>query len=267
MDDQAGTAESAAGPPPQAGTAEGASGSSPRADTATPPLLTAEEAAAYWDSRHRKEDDLRSGGHIGLDHGANEMFYARRLGTLLEITGDGESRAEPLFVLDAGCGKGYFARALARCGHRVDAIDASPSAIAYCSSASAGTAGPDTPAGHAGVPSCPPPPRWAVSPLADWTNGALYDVVYSIDVFFHILDDAAWSDSLANLASLVRYGGKLVVTDEDCPQRQRRGRYILHRPAGEYTAFLAPYGFTHLEFRPYRFRDNLVGFHVFTRTH
>ncbi len=225
-----------------------------------PPLLTTAEAAAYWDDRHRQQDDLRSGGHIGLDHAANEMFYARRLGTLLEITGDEESRTEPLFVLDAGCGKGYFARALARCGHRVDAIDASPSAIRYCASASGGA---DTPsAGNAS-----PPPRWAVSSLADWTNGGLYDVVYSIDVFFHILDDAAWASSLANLASLVRYGGMLVVTDEDCPQRRRLGRYILHRPADEYITLLARRGLTHLEFRPYRFRDNLIGFHVFARTH
>ncbi len=210
-------------------------------------MLAGAEAAAYWDERHRVADDLRSGGHIGIDHAGNELFYARRLGALLEIIGDYTSAAEPLFVLDAGCGKGYFARAVARCGHRVDAIDASTAAIEYCR-------GRDE-----------SPVHWAVSPLSCWSTPWLYDVVYAIDVLFHVLGHGEWAASVANLASLVRYGGRLVITDEDGPRRRPRGSYIVHRTRAEYVAQLAPHGLEHQGFRPYAFRDNLVGFHTFTR--
>lgn len=262
--------------------------------------LTTGEAAAYWDARHRREDDLRSGGHIGLDYPGNEMFYARRLGALLELIGDQGSTSDPMFVLDAGCGKGQFARALARCGHRVDAIDASPSAIDYARStdpplaalepddgepdddepagqdadaspragaprggAAGGAVGGAVGGGHEGAA----PPRWAVSTLDQWHSPWLYDAVYSIDVLFHILDDGIWRRSLDNLASLVRFGGTLVVTDENRAQPHPRGNYILHRPPAAYVAALQPRGFSYRDFRPYGFRGNEVGFHVFTRTH
>jgi 2-polyprenyl-3-methyl-5-hydroxy-6-metoxy-1,4-benzoquinol methylase len=261
-------------------------------------LLSTAEAAAYWDARHRRKDDLRSGGHIGLDYAGNEMFYARRLGALLELIGDQGSESEPMFVLDAGCGKGQFARALARCGHRVDAIDASPSAIEYARAtdpplaleqeeapdgASAGQ-DPDAAAGGAVSPAVPAterntvngalgsaheggaPPRWAVCTLDQWESPWPYDAVYSIDVLFHVLDDDVWRRSLDNLASLVRFGGTIVVTDEDRAQPHPRGNYILHRPPAVYLARLEPRGFTYRGFRPYGFRGNEVGFHVFTRT-
>jgi 2-polyprenyl-3-methyl-5-hydroxy-6-metoxy-1,4-benzoquinol methylase len=223
-----------------------------RRSSAADPALAIEHDLAdlrlYWEERHRRSDDLRSGGHIGLDRAGNEIFYARRIGELLEIIGDYASPAAPLSVLDAGCGKGHFATAVARCGHRVDAIDASGAAIEYCRE-------------HVGAHA-----RFAVSPLSEWRSPWLYDVVYAIDVLFHILDDGEWAASAENLASLARYGGTLVITDENGPRRTARGSYIVHRTREEYEAVLAPRGLTYRGFRPYAFRDNHVGFHVFTRT-
>ncbi|WP_172860754.1 class I SAM-dependent methyltransferase [Jiangella alkaliphila] len=125
---------------------------------------------------------------VGIDAGANEIFYAMRLGRLLDLVGDvSESRA-PLRVLDAGCGKGWFARAMARFGHRVDGIDISQAAIEECRAQAADQ------------------DEYAVSALADWHPPYMYDVVYSVDVLFHVMDDDAWADSVRNLASLVRLG-------------------------------------------------------------
>ena len=92
--------------------------------------LSREEAIRYWDDRHRSLGDLRSGGHIGLSEAANEIFYRVRLGKLLELIGNLNAPNEPMFVLDAGCGKGRFSRELAACGFCVDGIDASDAAIA-----------------------------------------------------------------------------------------------------------------------------------------
>ncbi|GGS94019.1 class I SAM-dependent methyltransferase [Streptomyces chromofuscus] len=201
----------------------------------------------YWDTRHREHDDLASGGHIGLDRAGNEIFYALRLGTLLPLIGDLTDPSAPLFVLDAGCGKGHFARALARCGHRVDAFDASEEAVAHARARGGG-------------------PRYAVACLDEWAVPWPYDVVLCVDVLFHVLDDAEWAAGLRNLASLVRITGRLIVTDENTGARRPRGDYILHRPAAEYAALLEPLGLRHTLFAPYRFRENEVGFHVFTRT-
>ncbi|MBV7698381.1 bifunctional 2-polyprenyl-6-hydroxyphenol methylase/3-demethylubiquinol 3-O-methyltransferase UbiG [Streptomyces sp. TRM70350] len=202
---------------------------------------------AYWDTRHRVHDDLASGGHIGLDRAGNEIFYALRLGTLLPLIGDLADESAPLFVLDAGCGKGHFARALARCGHRVDAFDASEEAVAHAR-ARGGR------------------PRYDVAALDEWRSPWLYDVVLCVDVLFHVLDDEEWATGLRNLASLVRITGRLILTDEDIGTRRPRGDYILHRPTAEYTALLEPLGLRHTLFTPYGFRENEVGFHVFTRT-
>ncbi|MFG3656962.1 class I SAM-dependent methyltransferase [Streptomyces sp. NPDC047706] len=201
----------------------------------------------YWDTRHREHDDLASGGHIGLDRAGNEIFYAQRLGALLPLIGDLADGSAPLFVLDAGCGKGHFARALARCGHRVDAFDTSDEAVEYAAAQGGG-------------------PRYALAALDEWRSPWPYDVVLCVDVLFHVLDDDEWAAGLRNLASLVRITGRLILTDEDTGTRRRRGDYILHRPAAEYAALLEPLGMRHTLFTPYGFRENEVGFHVFTRT-
>ncbi|MFJ3231755.1 class I SAM-dependent methyltransferase [Streptomyces sp. NPDC086787] len=206
-----------------------------------------EHPLAYWDTRHREHDDLASGGHIGLDRAGNELFYTLRTGQLLSLVGDLTSPAAPLFTLDAGCGKGHFARALARCGHRVDAFDTSGAAIARARAEGGG-------------------PRYAEARLDTWRSPWPYDVVICVDVLFHVLDDPTWAAALRNLASLVRITGRLVLTDEDNPGRRALGDYILHRPTAAYRDELEPLGLRHTEFRPYGFRENRVGFHVFTRT-
>jgi 2-polyprenyl-3-methyl-5-hydroxy-6-metoxy-1,4-benzoquinol methylase len=216
------------------------------ADQSAPaPLpLSREEAVRYWDQRHRSVGDLRSGGHIGLSEVANEIFYRVRLGKLLELIGNTNAPAEPMFVLDAGCGKGRFARELAACGFCVDGIDTSEAAIE--ASRAAGGA------------------RFEVASLASWRNPTLYDVVISIDVLFHILDDGEWAASLANLASLTRLGGLLIVTDEDRDDRRPAGNYIVHRPRRAYANLLGD-RFHFLAFTSYRFRENEVGFLQFQR--
>lgn len=212
---------------------------------------THDDTRAYWDTRHADHDELASGGHTGLDRPGNEIFYAQRLGTLLSLIGDLSSPAAPLFVLDAGCGKGYFARALARCGHRVDAFDASPTAVDHARAEGGG-------------------PRYAVATLDEWRGPWPYDIVVCVDVLFHVPDDEEWAAGLRNLASLVRVAGRLIVTDtvgdEDTTEPTTRGARIAHRPTAAYRAELEPLGLRHTLSRPYGFRENRVGFHVFTRT-
>lgn len=208
-------------------------------------MLTFDEAIEYWDRRHQREDRLRSGGDIDLSPEANEIFYAMRLGKLLGLVGDRTDARVPLFTLDAGCGKGYFSEALQRCGHRVTGIDASASAIEHCRRI-----------GEA---------DYHHSTLDAYTGQWLYDVVYSVDVLFHILDDAVWERSMVNLASHVRLGGKLIVTDLASTSRVPMGDHVLHRPHDAYLDVLRTRGFELAGFEPYRFQGNGIGFYCFVR--
>lgn len=209
-------------------------------------LLDTDGARDLWDRRHRSQDALRSGGHIGLTSEGNALFYAMRLGRLLDLLGDLDSRESPGLLLDAGCGKGWFARALAGCGWLVDGVDASPAAIEECRTAGGG-------------------PSYEVAALADLRRPVLYDAVLCIDVLFHVLCDAEWRASLTRLAALVRLGGRLVVTDAVGPERRQLGSYIVHRPVAEYAAVLEPLGLRGPEVVPYRFRDSQIAFAAFTR--
>lgn len=210
-------------------------------------VLSAEAAIDYWDRRHRARGPLLSGGHLGFDHATNEIFYALRLGRLVDGIGDISSTAAPLRVLDAGCGKGYFSRAMASFGHRVEGIDASDHAVSQCQ---AERVGGDS---------------YHRSLLADWRPPYLYDVVFSVDVLFHIMDDDLWEASVRNLASLVRWGGRLLLADHDEATDRVWGDYQKTRAGHRYRTVLE--GAVRSDgFLAYRFRDSQVGFHTFTRT-
>jgi 2-polyprenyl-3-methyl-5-hydroxy-6-metoxy-1,4-benzoquinol methylase len=209
-------------------------------------LLSADEAATYWNTRHQIEGDLRSGGDMTFDERTNQMFYMVRLGILLDVIGHQSDPVAPLFVLDAGCGKGWFSRELALFGHQVDGIDGSPSAIEHARQQGGG-------------------PRYYQSTLSGWRSSWLYDVVFSVDVLLHILDHDEWERSLRNMASLVRLGGRLIVSDWAEQDDRSFGNYQVFRSRSRYLHLLRECGFRFDEWRPYAFRTNFSGLYVFTR--
>jgi 2-polyprenyl-3-methyl-5-hydroxy-6-metoxy-1,4-benzoquinol methylase len=209
--------------------------------------FTAAETVIHWDQRHRTLDALRSGGHAGHDAASNEILYAMRLGRLLDIIGDGSEVGAPLQILDAGCGKGWFAEAMARFGHRVDGIDVSEYAIGTCREQAS------------------PMADFHVSTIADWRPPHLYDVVYSVDVLFHIMDDRLWEASVRNLAGLVRLGGLLVLAEHESDEDRTWSNYQRTRALSRYTDLLLPLGLRLDRFVPYGYRRGPTGFLVFER--
>ena len=57
--------------------------------------LEVQEAIDFWDGRHRVRGQLLSGGDLSFDHATNEIFYALRLGRLIDIVGDYGFAAAP----------------------------------------------------------------------------------------------------------------------------------------------------------------------------
>lgn len=210
--------------------------------------MAAHEARSYWDARHAEEGALRSGGNIGLSEEANQLLYALRVGRLIEATGYESSVTTPLQVLDGGCGKGYFSRALASFGHTVHGIDTSPTAVAECRR----LAGPRE--------------TYDVSSLAEWAPPCLYDVVLCVDVLFHLLEDVEWEASIRNVATLVRTGGRLLLVDLDAPTDRLWARHQRSRGRGRYEALLATLGLRYVRFLPNGMPGSDVGTHVATRT-
>ncbi|MDX6285613.1 MAG: hypothetical protein QOG53_1098 [Frankiales bacterium] len=217
------------------------------AKNAEPEVLGVDDAVAYWNERHRKEGALASGGDISNDDASNELFYTVRLGRLLDIVGDGADTRAPRRMLDAGCGKGFFTRSMATVGHRVDGIDSSEHAIEVCRSLAVER------------------DRYEVSGLNTWQPLYLYDVVFSVDVLFHIMDEDLWEDAVRNLASLVRWQGLLVLADHDRAVDRVWGNYQKTRAVGRYDELITGLGFRKESLVPYRFRHTPVGFNVYTR--
>lgn len=212
-----------------------------------PAPFTSQEAQAYWDQRHRDADDLASGGNITFSRADNEMFYAVRAARLVDVIGPEAPGVVPRRILDAGCGKGYFSRALARFGHRVDGIDTSETAIETCRSLAS------------------PMESYALSELATWRPPHLYDAVVVIDVVYHILDDEEWAASVRHLADLTTLGGRIAVVDHDRQEDVTWGRSQRTRSSARYHALFAESGVRYDRYLRNDFRDDPSGFHIGTK--
>jgi len=206
-----------------------------------------DQAIELGDGRRRKERELPSGGDAAYDEATDEAFFALRQGRLLDILGTSLSLEAPMRLLDAGCGTGRFTRALARCGHNVEGIDSSPSAIEECRTKAVG------------------PDRYSVSELVHWTSPHLYDGVFAMDALFHLREDEVWRRSVTNLASLVRLRGLLALAADDAPAEHLDGAYQGVRVRRDYTSLVLPLGFRYEGFVAYRFRDHPAGLHVLRR--
>lgn len=209
--------------------------------------LTSQESRDYWERRHAESGSLASGGNIGYDESANAMLYAVRTARLVEALGPRTNPAIPLRVLDAGCGKGVFSRALASFGHRVDGIDTSTTAIASCEA----QAGEND--------------RYAVAALSEWCPPYLYDAVVCIDVLYHLMDDGEWADSVRNLASLVRLGGILGLVDHERAEDRVWQNYQKTRAMTRYLDVFATCGFEERRFVRNDFKNDPSGMHVAVR--
>lgn len=214
---------------------------------AGPQVLGPVEAREYWDRRHAEGKSLASGGHASWDEATNAMLYDVRKARIIAALDEVNDAYRPLRVLDAGCGKGHFSRALAGYGHRVDGIDASPAAVALCQESGGSRE------------------SYAVSTLASWRPAYLYDAAICVDVLFHLMDDADWLDSVRNLASLVRLGGSLVLADHDSDEDRVWSAYQKTRARSRYNEVLAEAGFEVAAFIRNDFRTDPVGMYVARR--
>jgi ubiquinone/menaquinone biosynthesis C-methylase UbiE len=125
-------------------------------------------------------------------------------------------------VLDAGCGTGRYARALARRGYRVLGVDSSDDLVAV---AEQGAAKED-----------PPRPEFAVADLRRFDALNPYDAVLCRSVLNDVIEDADRDEVLHRLARVLRPGGVMVLDVRDWKATVARYR---NAPVYERTARLS----------------------------
>lgn len=203
------------------------------------------EHIKFWNDRHAASDPWRAGGHKGYSELRNIAFCKVRLGAVLQVLDFHFDTTECLKILDAGCGRGFFADELSRLGNDVMGIDASQVAIDYCKTNRAG--------------------GFEHSPLSDYKSIKMFDVIYSLDVLYHIVDDELWEKSFTNLQQQIRSGGLFIVSDTYAENRHICGDYIVFRTSKDYRRLASECDLLLLEHVQFTFMGSRQGMYVFRK--
>jgi SAM-dependent methyltransferase len=179
-------------------------------------------AREYWESRHNASaGQLRATGHLQLNEQENEADYrAKReqvVNTLKRHSADATGRT----LLDAGCGTGIFTSSFVDMGFAVTGVDFSATAI---NSARLRTKA-----------------EFLVADLATMRLNQQYDVIASVDVLFHVVDDRVWHKTLGTLGVHLRQGGLMLIQEhliDTTPSAADQQRHVRFRTLEHYRGAL-----------------------------
>jgi SAM-dependent methyltransferase len=184
----------------------------------------------YWQARHTeysRRGSLIGVGCIELDDTENRADYLAKWRQIEKVLID---KAPPArrSLLDAGCGNGWFTAKCAAMGFQVSAVDFSCQGV------------------EAARKKLGEAVTWHVSALDEFAPERRYDVVLSIDVLFHLVDDAKWAKAVTNLGTLTEPDGVLVIQEhlipeaEVLPSQSPADTHCRWRSLDRYLAVLQP---------------------------
>jgi len=180
---------------------------------------------AYWVARHEDyRHKLAAVGDISSSEERNLELYAqkkRRVADLLKATSSLDLAGKT--VLDAGCGIGMVSELFYVLGARVSGVDASPVA-----------------AEEAGL-RCPGGEFQAAS-LLDFSFPGSFDIVFCLDVLYHVVDDENWKAVLAQLVRHAKTGGRIVIIDQHKAQPISPADHVRFRTRQMYDEAMADLG-------------------------
>lgn len=184
----------------------------------------------YWSSLHDREPGgLSAVGYAALGTGFNRVAYRRRLSAaralLRRLLGSDQAGR----VLEAAVGVGAYAPLWRELGVRDwVGLDISTTAISNLQQRF-----PRARFLHVDIATTAAPTWSGVGPHHS------FDIVTAIDVLYHLTDDAACNRALLNLASFVRSGGVLVISDVFVERPYQRIEHVKRRPLDFYRDALA----------------------------
>jgi SAM-dependent methyltransferase len=152
------------------------------------------EPETYWSDRLGKDFDLRGTGHLGHSTAYNKWVYRQKAAALDRALSDLKPGAR---ALDIGSGTGWVVERLRRRSLVVDGCDITAVSVDTLSRR------------------FPDASFFLLALGADRIprEDACYDAVTLYDVAYHIVDDDTWRAGLAEIARVLRPGGRLIVSD------------------------------------------------------
>ncbi len=166
----------------------------------------------YWTRRLESERSLRGTGHILYSEGYNRWLYRAKRRALRRALGDAVAQTR---ALDAGCGSGWVVGQLTAMGASVDGFDIAAPAVERLRAQSEGGDFFQLALGEEPIP----------------RPDASYDLVTALDVAYHVVDDQRWENAVAEMARVLRPGGRLMVTDSLGPVDRRASAHVRFRSA------------------------------------
>jgi SAM-dependent methyltransferase len=148
----------------------------------------------YWSDRMDAGLGLRATGHWRYSEGYNRWLYRAKARALRRALA---GLTPPVRALDVGSGTGWVVERLLATGAAVEGSDIAQPALRDLRERY-----PEVTFFHLAI-GAEPVPR----------PDAAYDVVTAMDVLYHVTDDSEWRTAVAELARVLRPGGRLVVTD------------------------------------------------------
>jgi SAM-dependent methyltransferase len=186
------------------------------------------DARTYWEGHHARGVSLDTVGWTGLGRAFNGWMYAVRRHVFRRVVSRTIPIAADTRILDIGSGTGFYLGLWRELGvHRIEGSDLSERAVGALRSA------------HPRVPIHVLDIGAEVLPLA--AGG--YDAVSAMDMLFHIVDEDAYRRAISSLATLVRPGGYVVLTENLLDGREEKAAAQTSRSESEILGLLRAAGF------------------------
>ncbi len=173
----------------------------------------------FWDKRYR-DFSLNESGIMGLNGRYIRLLYRCKLEAYIKaISISGLTISDPIKILDAGCGQGFFAEQALNLFPQVryTGVDISRKLIDHLIDE---------------FPQC----RWInhdfCDPEFDLGNG--FNLIQSIEVLHLILSDVNHFNAIRNFAKCLVAGGTLIITDILPKKRMLISNYIVFRELDYY---------------------------------
>jgi len=153
----------------------------------------------YWDSRLRKNFNLKNAGFEGMSESYNKVSYEIKMGVLEETLRKHQLKIQGKKIIDVGCGTGAFLDFYIERGAIYTGIDISEYAITRLSKVY-----PAIPFYKIDITL-----REDVMKLLAYGR---YDLVHCFDVLYHIVEDMKWKNAIANVSLLLKEKGIMLFT-------------------------------------------------------
>ena len=190
--------------------------------------MTNFDPKGYWDARHTRQFGPESVGYAGLGVPYNVWMYRVRAHVVareLRAAGMDLSRRD---VLDIGSGTGFYIRLWERLGvSRITGSDFAPFAVLSLQEQ------------H------PEHRFFELDITSDHLPSTLgqFDLVSAFDIFYHVVEDAAYARAFKNIKSLLRAGGYFVFSENFLTHEREVNVHQVSRRDSEIAAVLAENGF------------------------